>query len=112
MIQFALLLKLKKVLIVSVVLKKAKFFILIFKKIVHSVLYVLFYIYKFMISPFIQHNSCRYLPTCSEYSKEAIKIHGILKGGYLTVKRIFRCNPWGGSGYDPVPKKLGKKKKN
>jgi putative membrane protein insertion efficiency factor len=48
-------------------------------------------------------NSCRYTPTCSEYAIEAIKKYGIIKGIYLAVKRIISCNPWGGSGYDPVP---------
>jgi len=98
-------------LIISLILKVIKFSILICKKLVYSLFYGLFYIYKFMISPFIQHNSCRFVPSCSEYSKEAVKIHGIFKGGYLTVKRIFRCNPWGGNGYDPVPKKSFLKKK-
>jgi putative membrane protein insertion efficiency factor len=112
MIKFALLLKLKKVLIVSLILKKTKFLILVFKKLVHYVLYVLFYIYKFVISPFIQHNSCRFVPSCSEYGRDAAGIHGIFKGGWLTIKRIFRCNPWGGSGYDPVLKKKKNSKKN
>jgi len=47
--------------------------------------------------------SCRFTPTCSHYSIDALKKHGILKGGWLSVKRILRCHPWGGSGYDPVP---------
>jgi len=47
--------------------------------------------------------SCRYTPTCSQYGIEAIKKYGPLKGGWLTVKRIARCNPWGGHGHDPVP---------
>ena len=46
---------------------------------------------------------CIYYPTCSEYAKEAISRYGFFKGWYLAIKRIFRCNPWGGSGYDPVP---------
>ena len=50
------------------------------------------------------HKSCRYTPTCSEYMKEAILIHGSFKGVYLGIKRIMRCNPLGGYGYDPVPK--------
>ncbi len=50
------------------------------------------------------HNSCRFTPTCSEYAKEAIKEHGFLKGWYLSIKRILRCNPFGKTGYDPVPK--------
>lgn len=47
--------------------------------------------------------SCRYTPTCSEYAVLALKKYGPAKGLYLVVKRIFRCHPWGGSGYDPVP---------
>lgn len=47
--------------------------------------------------------SCRFTPSCSTYGVEALKKHGAIKGLYLTVKRILKCNPWGGSGYDPVP---------
>ena len=47
--------------------------------------------------------SCRFTPTCSAYAKQALKKHGPIKGLYLAVWRILRCNPWGGSGYDPVP---------
>ncbi|MBQ1836828.1 MAG: membrane protein insertion efficiency factor YidD, partial [Paludibacteraceae bacterium] len=54
------------------------------------------------ISPLLPP-SCRYTPTCSQYALEAIQKHGPLKGLYLAVRRILRCNPWGGSGYDPVP---------
>lgn len=50
------------------------------------------------------HNSCRFIPTCSEYAKEAIEEYGFLKGWYLSIKRILRCNPFGKTGYDPVPK--------
>jgi len=60
------------------------------------------YIYRICISPFIPPR-CRYLPTCSQYTIEAVKKHGVIKGGWLAAKRIFRCNPWGGSGFDPVP---------
>lgn len=56
------------------------------------------------------HNSCRYIPTCSNYAVEAINTYGCIKGCFLSFKRILRCNPWGGSGYDPVP--LKKEKKN
>lgn len=55
-----------------------------------------------MISPLFSPR-CRYSPTCSEYGIEAIKKHGALKGGGLTIKRIFSCHPWGGDGHDPVP---------
>lgn len=58
--------------------------------------------YRRCISPILPP-SCRYTPTCSSYAIEAIKKHGPLKGSYLAIRRILRCNPWGGSGYDPVP---------
>ena len=46
---------------------------------------------------------CRYLPTCSAYAIEAVERYGAIKGGWLAVKRLLRCHPWGGTGYDPVP---------
>ena len=58
--------------------------------------------YQKCISPFTPA-SCRFTPTCSEYAKQAIRKHGPIKGLGLAVWRILRCNPWGGSGYDPVP---------
>ena len=60
------------------------------------------YFYKVAISP-LTPPSCRYTPSCSTYAIEAIRKHGPLKGLYLAVRRILRCHPWGGSGYDPVP---------
>jgi len=63
---------------------------------------VLIKIYQFTLSPFLG-KQCRFVPTCSQYGIEAIQKHGALKGSWLTIKRIVRCNPWGGSGYDPVP---------
>lgn len=59
-------------------------------------------IYKRGISPYMPP-SCRFTPTCSTYAIEALQKHGPLRGLWLTVKRICRCHPWGGSGYDPVP---------
>ncbi len=59
-------------------------------------------IYQYTLSPFIGR-SCRYTPTCSHYSIEALNKHGFLKGGKLSIKRLASCHPWGGSGYDPVP---------
>ena len=58
--------------------------------------------YQVCISPFKQP-CCRFTPTCSQYALEALRKHGPIKGLYLTVRRIARCHPWGGSGYDPVP---------
>ncbi|MBO7585446.1 MAG: membrane protein insertion efficiency factor YidD [Bacteroidales bacterium] len=58
--------------------------------------------YKVCISPYLG-NHCRYTPTCSQYAYEAISKYGILKGGWLALRRLLRCHPWGGSGYDPVP---------
>ncbi len=60
--------------------------------------------YKLLISPFFPP-SCRYQPTCSSYAIEAIEVHGPIKGGWLAIKRIFRCHPWAPHGYDPVPPK-------
>lgn len=58
--------------------------------------------YQGAISP-LSPAACRYHPTCSQYAVEAIQKHGALKGGWLAIRRISRCHPWGGSGYDPVP---------
>ena len=69
--------------------------------------------YKFLISPLLG-NSCRYLPTCSEYSMEALKSYGFFKGTYMSLKRILSCHPikflGGGEGFDPVNKKIKAKK--
>jgi len=59
-------------------------------------------IYQVGISPWLP-STCRYSPTCSQYGLEAIKKYGAFKGGWLTLKRVLSCNPWGGHGYDPVP---------
>ena len=64
--------------------------------------------YQWLISPILKTN-CRYLPTCSEYAVLCLKEHGVLKGLYLIFKRIFSCHPYGGEGYNPVPKKIRKK---
>ena len=58
--------------------------------------------YQKFISPLLRP-SCRFHPTCSEYSKQAITKYGATKGMFLSLKRILRCNPWGGSGLDPIP---------
>ncbi len=59
-------------------------------------------LYQILLSP-ILGASCRYTPTCSQYGLEAIQKYGPVKGGWLTLKRIGHCNPWGGHGHDPVP---------
>jgi putative membrane protein insertion efficiency factor len=70
-------------------------------------------IYKFVISPLLG-NSCRYLPSCSEYSIEALKTFGFFKGSFMSIKRILSCHPikflGGGEGFDPVSKKIKIKK--
>jgi putative membrane protein insertion efficiency factor len=63
---------------------------------------VLIKIYQLLVSPLFP-SSCRYTPTCSHYTLESLKKYGLFKGGWLGIKRISRCHPWGGSGYDPVP---------
>ena len=70
----------------------ARFFILLIK------------IYQLTFSLLLRSN-CRYLPTCSEYAIAALKKHGLITGMYYSIKRIFSCHPFGGQGYDPVPKK-------
>ncbi|MFK7749559.1 MAG: membrane protein insertion efficiency factor YidD [Kordia sp.] len=66
--------------------------------------------YQAAISPYTPA-ACRYTPTCSHYAAEALKKHGLFRGGRLALKRIFSCHPYGGSGYDPVPDDVTKKKK-
>ena len=66
-------------------------------------------IYKCLVSPLIGP-SCRYLPTCSDYSIEALKTYGFVKGLLLSLKRIMSCHPWGNSGFDPVKKEIKEKK--
>jgi uncharacterized protein len=58
--------------------------------------------YQYVISP-MKGPSCRFTPTCSQYAVDALKKYGPFKGTFLSVKRMFRCHPWGGHGYDPVP---------
>lgn len=66
----------------------------------------------YQMLPFSTHSKCRYTPTCSEYMMEAIIKYGSLKGSFLGIKRILRCNPFGKYGYDPVPDDFYKKKGN
>ncbi len=72
------------------------------KKILSWILVFLVRLYQRAISPHLP-SSCRYVPTCSQYFIESVKKHGPFKGGILGMKRILRCHPWGGHGYDPVP---------
>lgn len=74
----------------------------VLKKILVFPFVVLIRFYQTCISP-LTPPSCRYTPTCSAYALEAFRRHGPVKGFFLSVRRIARCNPWGGSGYDPVP---------
>ena len=82
-------------------------------KTITNILIKIIKLYKYLISPLLGQ-SCRYLPTCSDYSIEALKVHGFSKGIYLILKRIFSCHPikflGGGSGFDPVVKKIKVKK--
>ncbi len=71
-------------------------------KILSFILVIPIKLYQILISPLIGPN-CRYHPTCSQYSIEAINKHGPFKGTWLAIKRISSCHPWGGSGHDPVP---------
>jgi putative membrane protein insertion efficiency factor len=64
--------------------------------------------YQVVVSPVLSflggpHSGCRFAPTCSEYFLQAVEVHGLLRGGFLGAKRLLRCHPWGGSGFDPVP---------
>lgn len=61
-------------------------------------------LYRVAISPWLGAN-CRFEPSCSEYAMQALRVHGAFRGTWLTIRRIGRCHPWGGSGYDPVPEK-------
>ena len=60
-------------------------------------------VYQKCLSPLLGP-SCRFHPTCSEYALQAIETYGVIKGGFFALKRILKCNPWGGSGADPLPK--------
>lgn len=66
----------------------------------------LIFFYRVTLSA-VMGRQCRFLPTCSEYAADAIRTHGALKGAGLALRRIARCHPWGGSGYDPVPPREG-----
>ncbi|MBQ7042081.1 MAG: membrane protein insertion efficiency factor YidD [Muribaculaceae bacterium] len=72
------------------------------KRVIRLILVLPIKFYQYCISPMLPA-TCRYTPTCSQYAIEAINKHGAIKGLWLAIKRIGRCHPWGGSGYDPVP---------
>lgn len=72
------------------------------KQLLRHLILIPVYIYRYSISPLMPAR-CRYTPTCSQYTVEAVLKYGIFKGGWLSIKRIVSCNPWGGHGYDPVP---------
>ncbi len=74
----------------------------IIKKVLNAPFILLIQFYRHCISPYLP-NSCRFTPTCSQYALEAFRKYGPLKGFWLSLKRILRCHPFGGSGYDPVP---------
>ena len=80
------------------------------KKIFGLVFLIPIYFYKWVISPYTPA-SCRHEPTCSTYAVEAIKMHGPFTGGWLALKRLSKCHPWGTHGYDPVPKIIVKEYK-
>ncbi|MDP3929681.1 MAG: membrane protein insertion efficiency factor YidD [Bacteroidia bacterium] len=72
------------------------------RKITATPFILLIKLYQAILSPLLP-NACRFTPTCSEYGIEALKKHGLFKGGWLTLKRIGSCHPWGKHGHDPVP---------
>lgn len=74
----------------------------IFRRILSLPFIALIRFYQVCISPLLPP-ACRYTPTCSQYALEAFRKYGPFKGGWLTLRRLIRCHPWGGSGYDPVP---------
>ena len=69
---------------------------------IQSILLRIIKIYQYLISP-LMAPTCRFTPSCSEYAKEVIVKHGALRGGWLSLKRVLRCNPWHPGGYDPAP---------
>lgn len=76
----------------------------IINKIIIGIPITLIKVYRFIISPYLGQ-SCRHIPTCSQYAIEAFEVHGLIVGFYLTAKRIIGCRPGGKEGYDPVPEK-------
>jgi putative membrane protein insertion efficiency factor len=72
------------------------------RKFLKHLIFFFINIYQRAISPLLPMN-CRHIPSCSQYTKEAIDTHGIVKGGWMGAQRICRCHPWGSYGFDPVP---------
>jgi hypothetical protein len=75
----------------------------LFKKIIAFPFVLLIKFYQYVLSPYLGGSKCRYTPSCSQYTMDAIKKYGPIKGIFLGAKRISRCHPGGGHGYDPVP---------
>lgn len=96
--------RLQRIKILFKTLSEGEDFYMLMKKVLIAPFLFLIKVYQTVISPFTPA-SCRYQPTCSHYAKEALEVHGFLKGGWLALKRIFSCHPWGGKGFDPVPEK-------
>jgi len=80
-------------------------------KLIQNVLIKIVRLYQLAISP-VMPPTCRYYPTCSSYAIEALQVHGPVLGAWLTLKRLLRCHPWGGQGFDPVPNKQKGNKEN
>ena len=78
-----------------------------FSKILIFPLILLIRGYQIIISPMLNSN-CRFMPTCSQYAIESLQSYGLIKGTFLTIKRLGKCHPWGGHGYDPIPTKMEK----
>lgn len=76
----------------------------VFISLITSILILPVRFYQLAVSPYL-HPSCRHIPTCSNYTIEALKMHGPIKGSWFAIRRILKCNPWGTSGFDPVPPK-------
>lgn len=73
------------------------------KKLLSNIFIFLIRLYQVLLSPLLGPGKCRYTPSCSDYSLEAIRKYGTIRGGWMGLKRILRCAPWGGHGFDPVP---------
>lgn len=80
-------------------------------KIIQEILIFPIRVYQYTLSPLLGPNKCRYNPTCSHYAIEAIREWGPIKGTWMGIRRIASCHPWGGHGYDPVPKNPKKQSK-